>query len=234
MIFELLDFCLNCLNGTFLDCCSTFEKSTDGERIAFQAVSIYLIINGTATYKYSYILLQSLLIYSLVDKINKLLVSLIRFHVASSQLKAFLLGICSPLFIALLLSSFLYLLYQLTAMRKVSLASKFVYLASTPFTSHVLSFFVPAPDFLLFCTVDYFVYKLMLILCTPFLYKQSTLSAALMFSLGGAVVLAKCHESMIYREFNPITELKENEKYFIYGMIFIIGVILQLRKRKVN
>lgn len=225
MIFEIFDFCLGWLSGSFSDSSEYLFAINNLTSYLYIIIAIYLIFFGVLTYNLSYVLLQKMLLYKAIIKLHKYFEKVFKENFTNTYLMAFLEGLCVPFVLGLISSLLLFLLYNLLASEHISLASRYFSVYSEFFWKFILRIFVKDPEqhtYVLFIGT-FVVYRILIFVSYKMIYAHTTTFNIITFAFGGTYFLVNSMEFMFIRIHDVL-------KYGFLTIIFLLGIYLQMQE----
>lgn len=156
MISEIIDFCLNNLNGTFCHTPEYICKAPQTPPLVFSIMALYLAFIGHNTFKVSYLLANVFLLYRILSFLEEYLLDQINTYFSHSHLLRIALRVPShPLSIAFASGLFLFYSQQLKFRQTLCLFGRVAHSVVSTITAFIIH--LPPEKFMF---LNFFIVKI--------------------------------------------------------------------------
>lgn len=222
MIFEISDFCLNYLNGKFFLSSKLIFNQKSIISYIFIGISLYITFLGILTYNLTYILLQMMMLFNIIIKIHHVIKFSIISNVSVIWFKLFLEGYLSVFQTGIIVSIILYIIYKMSASRKVSMGQKFIYAYSELLSEFITNIVCKNNQKVVMFLIDFCISRLLILMYFQLLYKYTTNFILILYAFGGSYFFIESLKLFeIFSDFHPVIYT------IIHCFIFIYGFIIQ-------
>ncbi|ORD93972.1 hypothetical protein ECANGB1_1320 [Enterospora canceri] len=226
MIFEISDFCLNYLNGSFFESARLAATRPPATRLLFACMAFYVAFFGIASYTLSYILLQLLLLYSITNKIHLNTLRFISNNISHQMTLSLVQGVTTSLVIGVLVSVLLHVVYRLTASHTMSLANRYIVAYTGIVADHILAPFrhfeaVGRNQAETEVVLGFGVSHVAILLCFRLIYNHTTHFCIFLFSFGGSYFLVRMSPAFF-------DDLSLIPAFLVNSVVMLCGVCSQM------
>ena len=228
MIFEIFDFCLSYLNGVFHESTPFLFNENSLFSYLFVIISIYLVFFGIITYNVSYVLLQMMLLYKTVTKLQIYLLNIINKATSDDAIISYLSG-CINTFLVGILSSFcLFIIYNLLASKHISMSCRYISVYSETFCHYLMLIFTRPDDHAIVKFLGTFLISRIAIFASyRLIYNHTTNFTIVMFAFGGSYYFSMAIDHL-FIPFHWVI------KYIFRFAFCLLGIFVQICEVKVR
>ena len=232
MIFEISDFCLNYLNGKFfLSSRLIFSKKSIISYV-FMGISLYITFLGILTYNLTYILLQMMMLFNIIIKIHHVIKPSIVSNVSIAWLRIFLEGYLSVFQTGIIVSIILYIIYKMSASRKISMGQKFIYAYSELLSEFITNIVCENNQKTVMFLIDFCISRLLIVIYFQLLYKYTTSFILILYVFGGSYFFIESLRLFkVFSIFHPSIFTIMHCFIFTYGFIIQHYLVHQQKKQ---